>query len=63
VQTEKKLKRTSTQQEIAASQSCAGWCRAGFAFAWNPIGAHDVILFLVMHLKPTLLAEVSIGSA
>jgi hypothetical protein len=25
--------------------------------------AHDVILFLVMHLKPTWLAEVSIGSA
>ena len=30
---------------------------------WNLILAHGVILFLVMHLKPTWLAEVSIGSA
>src|SRR5882757_6275476 len=30
---------------------------------WNLVVAHGVILFLVMHLKPTWLAEVSIGSA
>jgi hypothetical protein len=29
----------------------------------NLIVTHDVIVFLVMHLKPTWLAEVSIGSA
>jgi hypothetical protein len=32
-------------------------------FSRHLIVAHDVILFLAMHLKPTWLAEVSIGSA
>jgi hypothetical protein len=53
--------RTAAQQEIAAFQS--GWHRAGFRLFRDPIVAHDVILFLTMHLKPTWLAEVSIGSA
>jgi hypothetical protein len=52
--------RTATQQQIPAFQICAGWLRVGL---WNLILTHDVILFLVIHLKPTWLAEVSIGSA
>ena len=37
--------------------------RAGLGIFRNLVVAHDVILFLLMHLKPTWLAEVSIGSA
>ena len=55
--------RTTTQQEIAAFQSSTDRFRAHLRLFRNLIVAHDVILFLVMHLKPTWLAEVSIGSA
>jgi hypothetical protein len=55
--------RTAAQQEVAALQSSADWSRAYLRLFRNLIVTHDVILFLVMHLKPTWLAEVSIGSA
>jgi hypothetical protein len=55
--------RTTTQQQIAAFQSCAGRLGAGLGLLLNLILAHGVILSLVLHLKPTWLAEVSIGSA
>jgi hypothetical protein len=53
----------SSKYEIAALQSSADWSRAYLRLFRNLIVAHDVILPLVMHLKPTWLAEVSIGSA
>jgi hypothetical protein len=55
--------RAAAQQEIAAFQATAGWSRNHLRLFRNLIVIHDVILFLVMHLKPTWLAEVSIGSA
>src|SRR5260370_34715175 len=55
--------RATTQQEVAAFQSCAGRFAAGLGLLWNLILAHGVILFLVIHLKPTWLAEGAIGAA
>jgi hypothetical protein len=56
--------RTAGKQKTAPFQSTsAAWFRALFRLFRILIVTHDLILFLVMHLKPTWLAEVSIGSA
>src|SRR6202011_1278497 len=56
-------KRAAAQQEIAAFQSSAILRDAIHWLSKFLVLTHDALLFLVMPLKPTWLAEVSTGSA
>src|ERR1700675_2784490 len=59
----RRQQRTAAQQQIAPFQSLAILCDAIFQLFADLVLTHNALLFLLMHLKPTWLVEVSTGSA